>query len=153
MIKVGSKAPDFTLFDSDLQKHSLKDYSGKKVALAFYPGAFTSVCTKEMCTFRDSLSNFNKLNATVLGISVDSPFANKAFAEQNNLNFPLLSDYARNVSKLYGGVHEDFAGLPGYSVSKRAVFVIDEKGVVKYAWVTETPSNEPPYEEIKKALQ
>lgn len=152
MINVGEKAPNFTLFDTERKEHSLSDYQGKKVVLAFYPGAFTGVCTKEMCTFRDSLSTFNKLNAVVLGISVDSPFTNKAFAEHNKLSFPLLSDYERVVSKLYGGVYEDFAGLKGYSASKRAVFVINENGTVTYAWVTDAPGTEPPYEEIERVL-
>lgn len=152
MVKVGDKAPTFTLFDTERKEHSLTDYKGKKVVLAFYPGAFTGVCTKEMCTFRDSMSKFNELNAVVLGISVDSPFANKAFAEQNKLTFPLLSDYDRTVSNLYGGVYEDFAGLKGYSASKRSVFVVDELGVVKYRWVTDAPGTEPPYEEVQRAL-
>ncbi len=153
MVTVGSKAPDFTLFDTERQERSLSDFAGKKVVLAFYPGAFTSVCTKELCTFRDSMAQLNSLNATIIGISVDSPFANKAFATQNNLEFPLLSDYERAVSNMYGGVHEDFAGLKGYSASKRAVFVIDEQGVVRYAWVTDTPGTEPPYDEIQQALK
>ena len=92
-IKVGSKAPEFTLFDTDKKPRSLSEFRGKNVVLAFYPGAFTGVCTKELCAFRDAMSNFNNLNAQVVGISVDSPFANKAFATQNNLQFPLLSDY------------------------------------------------------------
>ena len=121
--------------------------------LAFYPGAFTGVCTKELCTFRDAMSNFNNLNAQVVGISVDAPFANKAFATQNNLQFPLLSDYSREVSKEYGGVHEDFAGMKGYSASKRAVFIIDANGTVKYAWVSENPGVEPDYNAITQALK
>ncbi len=151
-IEVGNKAPNFKLFDSEKNLRSLEEYKGKKVILAFYPGAFTGVCTNEMCAFRDSFSNFNELNAQILGISVDSPFANKAFATQNNLQFSLLSDYTREVSKLYGGVHEDFAGMKGYSASKRAVFVIDENGIVKYIWISENSGVEPDYKEIKKYL-
>ncbi len=151
-IEVGNKAPNFKLFDSEKNLRSLEEYKGKKVILAFYPGAFTRVCTNEMCAFRDSFSNFNELNAQILGISVDSPFTNKAFATQNNLQFSLLSDYTREVSKLYGGVHEDFAGMKGYSASKRAVFVIDENGIVKYIWISENPGVEPDYKEIKKYL-
>jgi glutaredoxin-dependent peroxiredoxin len=149
---VGETAPAFTLFDADRKATSLKDFSGKKVVLAFYPGAFTGVCTKELCTFRDSLSVLGGLNAQILGVSVDGPFANKSFATANNLTFPLLSDYGRDVSKKYGGVHDDFVGLTGYSVSKRAVFVIDAKGVVRYAWVSDNPGVEPPYDEITKSL-
>jgi glutaredoxin-dependent peroxiredoxin len=152
-INVGNKAPEFTLFDSDKKPRSLSEFRGKKTVLAFYPGAFTGVCTKELCTFRDAMSNFNNLHAQVVGISVDSPFANKAFAMQNNLQFPLLSDYTREVCKQYGGVHEDFAGLKGYTASKRAVFIVDANGSVKYAWVSENPGIEPDYDAISQALK
>ena len=152
-INVGSKAPEFALFDTNNKSRSLSEFRGKNIVLAFYPGAFTGVCTKELCTFRDAMSNFNNLNAQVVGISVDAPFANKAFATQNNLQFPLLSDYSREVSKEYGGVHEDFAGMKGYSVSKRAVFIIDAKGNVKYMWVSENPGVEPDYNAISQALK
>ncbi|MGD1044978.1 MAG: peroxiredoxin [Bacteroidota bacterium] len=152
-VNVGSKAPEFTLFDADKKSRSLSEFLGKKVVLAFFPGAFTGVCTKELCTFRDAMSNFNNLNAQVVGISVDAPFANKAFAMQNNLQFPLLSDYTREVSKQYGGVHEDFAGMKGYSASKRAVFIIDTNGSVKYTWVSENPGVEPDYNAVTQALK
>ena len=152
-INIGSKAPDFTLFDTNNKSRSLSEFRGKNIVLAFYPGAFTGVCTKELCTFRDAMSNFNNLNAQVVGISVDAPFANKAFATQNNLQFPLLSDYSREVSKEYGGVHEDFAGMKGYSASKRAVFIVDANGNVKYAWVSENPGMEPDYNAITQALK
>ena len=99
------------------------------------------------------MANFNNLNAQVIGISVDSPFANKAFAAQNNLQFPLLSDYSRAVSKLYGGVHEDFAGMTGYSAAKRAVFIVDTKGTVKFVWVSENPGVEPDYDAVAQALK
>jgi len=149
----GSKAPEFTLFDTEKKPRSLSDFRNKNVVLAFYPGAFTGVCTKEMCTFRDAMSNFNDLQAQVVGISVDAPFANKAFAGQNNLQFPLLSDYTREVSKQYGGLQDDFAGLKGYSVSKRAVFIIGTDGMVKYIWVSENPGVEPEYDAIAAALK
>jgi len=149
----GSKAPEFTLFDTEKKPRSLSDFRNKNVVLAFYPGAFTGVCTKEMCTFRDAMSNFNDLQAQVVGISVDAPFANKAFAGQNNLQFPLLSDYTREVSKQYGGLQDDFAGLKGYSVSKRAVFIIGTDEMVKYAWVSENPGVEPEYDAIAAALK
>jgi glutaredoxin-dependent peroxiredoxin len=152
-ITQGSVAPEFTLYDSEKKLRSLSEFRGKKVVLAFYPGAFTGVCTKELCSFRDSISKFNELNAQVVGISVDSPFANKAFASQNNLQFPLLSDYTRETCKQYGGVHEDFAGIKGYSASKRAVFVLDTKGIVLYHWISENPGVEPPYDDISKALK
>ncbi len=152
-ITIGSKAPEFTLFDTENKSRSLSEFRGKNIVLAFYPGAFTGVCTKEFCTFRDAMSSFNTLNAQVVGISVDAPFANKAFAKQNNLQFPLLSDYTRAVSKQYGGVHEDFAGLKGYSASKRAVFIIDASGIVKYVWISENPGVEPDYTAISQALK
>jgi len=151
-LKKGDRAPAFTLYDTEKKSRSLSEFLGKKTVLAFYPGAFTGVCTKEMCTFRDSLTSLGSLNAQVVGISIDSPFANKAFAEQNKLAFPLLSDPSLNVSRSYGGLQENFAGLQSYTASKRAVFVIDSVGIVQYAWVTDNPGVEPPYGEIEKAL-
>jgi glutaredoxin-dependent peroxiredoxin len=151
-VTVGSKAPDFTLFDTEKKSRSLKEFLGKKTVLVFYPGAFTGVCTKELCTLRDSMTRFNELNAQVIGISVDSPFANKAFATQNNLQFPLLSDFTKATIQAYGIVHDGFAGLTGYLASKRSVFVLDKEGVVRYAWVSDNPGVEPIYEEVTKAV-
>jgi peroxiredoxin len=151
-LSVGNTAPNFTLVDTDRKERSLSEFLGKKTVLAFLPGAFTGVCTKEMCTFRDAAANLSTLNAQVVGISVDSPFANKAFADANKLTFPMLSDWSRETIKQYAGVHDDFAGLKGYTASKRAVFVLDANGVVKYAWISEAPGNEPPYDEVNKAL-
>ncbi|MEJ5257423.1 MAG: peroxiredoxin [Fervidobacterium sp.] len=150
MLKVGMGTPDFELVDHELNKVRLSSIKGK-VVLVFYPGAFTSVCEKELCTFRDMIAKFNNLNATIFGISIDSPFANKAFAEKNRINFRLLSDFGGLVSKEYGGVHENFIGIPNYTVAKRAVFVVED-GKVLYAWVTEDPRVEPPYEEVEKVL-
>lgn len=151
-LKKGDRAPAFTLYDTDKKPRSLSEFLGKKIVLAFYPGAFTGVCTKEMCTFRDSLASLGSLNAQVVGISVDSPFANRAFAEQNKLTFPLLSDFSREVSKNYGGVYDDFSGLKSYTASKRSVFVLDTGGIVQYAWITDNAGVEPPYAEVEKAL-
>lgn len=151
-LKVGDKAPDFTLVDTERKERSLKEFLGKKTVLAFFPGAFTGVCTKEMCALRDSLASLGSLNAHVVAISVDSPFANKAFADANKLTFTVLSDYTRGTVKKYAGIHEDFAGIKGYTASKRAVFALDKNGVVKYAWISENPGVEPPYQEINKAL-
>ncbi|MBI4548765.1 MAG: peroxiredoxin [Ignavibacteriae bacterium] len=151
-LKVGDKALDFTLIDTERKERSLKEFLGKKTVLALFPGAFTGVCTKEMCTFRDSMSELNNMSAQVVAISVDSPFSNKAFAEANKLTFPVLSDYTRQIIKHYAGVHEDFAGLKGYAASKRSVFVLDKNGIVKYAWISENPGIEPPYDEVRKAL-
>jgi peroxiredoxin len=152
VITVGAKAPDFKLVDTDRKERTLSEFLNRKTILAFYPGAFTGVCDKEFCALRDAMATFNSLNAQVVGISVDGPFANKAFANANKLTFPLLSDLTNEVCKKYCGVHEDFAGVKGYTVSKRAVFVLDKTGVVKYSWISESPGVEPLYEEIKKAL-
>jgi peroxiredoxin len=150
--EVGQKPPDFQLPDQDRKAKSLKDFAGKKLVLAFFPGAFTSVCTKELCTFRDSTQNLNTLNAQVVGIDVNDPFTNKAFADENRLQFPLLSDYARNTVRAYKINHDDFAGLKGYTAAKRSIFVLDDKGTVRYRWVSDDPLKEPNYEEIKTAL-
>ncbi|MEM3851611.1 MAG: peroxiredoxin [Methanomassiliicoccales archaeon] len=150
-LKVGDKAPDFALPKGRDQIVSLKDLTSKgKVVLAFYPGDFTSVCTNEMCTFRDSLKEFEKLNATVVGISGDSYFVHDAFRKANNLNFDLLSDYDHKIAKLYGVSYDNFLGLSG--VSKRSVFIVDKNGIVRYRWVTENAGNLPDFEEIKKEL-
>ncbi len=152
-VKVGQKAPNFTLPDTNLKPRMLKDFLGKKVVLVFYPGAFTAVCTKEMCIFRDSLTKLSELEAQVIGISVNDPFSNKAFAEANSLNFPLLSDYNRDVVRLYGVAAEDFAGLRGYTAAKRSVFILDKNSTVRYIWISEDPRKEPPYEEIERKLE
>ncbi|MDD8019172.1 MAG: peroxiredoxin [Bacteroidota bacterium] len=151
-VSVGQKAPDFTLVDTVRKPHTLSEFAGKKVILAFYPGAFTAICEKELCSFRDSITQFNSLNAQVIGVSVDTPFSNKAFGEKNGITFPLLSDYSRYVSSQYCGLVNNFAGLIGLTASNRAVFVIDGSGKVTYAWISENPGVEPPYDEIKKAI-
>ena len=136
---VGQKAPQFILVNTDLKTVSLSDLTGKNVVVAFYPAAFTGVCQKEMCTFRDALNEFTSANTAVLGVSVDSPFANKEFAAKNGLNFPLLSDITRDVIKQYNVVFNDLAGVKGFTVAKRAVFVIDRQGVIRYKWVAPEP--------------
>ncbi|MEM0374196.1 MAG: peroxiredoxin [Sulfolobaceae archaeon] len=155
-VNVGDPAPDVTLVDTDLKPVKISDFKGSVTILAFYPGAFTSVCTKEMCTFRDSLAKFNKFNAKVVGISVDPPFSNKAFKEQNNLNFTILSDYNREAVRKYG-LEFDFGNLipslKGYIASKRAVFVLDKNGIVRWKWVSDDPRVEPPYSEIEKVVE
>jgi peroxiredoxin len=148
-VEIGQKLPEIQLHDQDRKQRSLNEFLGKKTVLAFFPGAFTGVCTKEMCTFRDSLQS---LPAQVVGISVNDPFTNKAFAETHQLQFPILSDYARETIKKLNIFHNDFAGLKGYTAAKRSVFILDEKGVVRYKWVSEDPLKEPNYEEIKTTL-
>jgi glutaredoxin-dependent peroxiredoxin len=153
MVNQGEKAPSFTLPDTDRKPRSIQEFLKPNGAtlLAFFPGAFTSVCTREMCTLRDNMQELNKINAQVVGISVNDPFTNKAFAQNNNLNFPILSDYNREVVKLYNVYHENFGNLKGYTVAKRSVFILDHNGVVVYKWVSDDPSKEPNYEELKKA--
>ncbi len=151
-LKVGDKAPEFSLVDTRKKYRTLGEILGKKTIIAFYPAAFTGICTKEMCSFRDSLASLNNMNATVVGISVDPPFSNRAFAEQNKLNFPVLSDFTRDVSSQYSGLYMDLGGVAGYTAAKRSVFVLDESGVVKYAWISDNPGAEPNYDEVKSAL-
>lgn len=151
-VEEGKKPPEFQLPDQDRKQRALKDFLGKKTVLAFFPGAFTSVCTKEMCTFRDSMQALNSLNAQVIGISVNDPFTNKAFAEANKLEFPILSDYSRETVRKFNVFHDNFAGLTGYTVAKRSVFVLDELGVLRYKWVSDDPGKQPDYDAIKKVL-
>ena len=152
-IKVGDKAPNFTLPDVDLKPRSLKEFMGQKTVLAFFVGAFTSTCTKEMCEFRDSMARLIDLKTQVIGISVNDPFSNKGFAEKNRLSFPILSDYKREVIKAYGLELPNFAGLNGYTVAKRSIFILDENGTVRYAWISDDPAVEPNYQEIQKTLE
>ena len=151
--EVGQKAPQFTLVDTDLKARSLADFAGKNVVLAFYPAAFTGVCQKELCTFRDALNDFTGAHTAVLGVSVDSPFANKEFAAKNGLNFPVLSDIARDAIRHYDVVFSDLAGIKGFTVAKRSVFVIDKQGVIRYRWVAPEPKVEPNYDEVKAAVK
>jgi peroxiredoxin len=152
-VKIGDKAPTFILPDTDLKPRSLQEFLGSKVVLAFFVGAFTSVCTKEMCAFRDSMARLIDLKAQVIGISVNDPFSNKAFAKKNRLTFPILSDYNRQAIKEYGVETSDFAGLNGYTVAKRSIFIVDKNGVVRYVWTTENPTIEPDYMDIENALE
>lgn len=153
MVNQGEKAPAFTLADSDRKPRSLQELLKPKGAtlLAFFPGAFTGTCTKEMCALRDNLAEFNKINAQVVGIDVNDPWTNKAFAEKNGLTFTILSDYNRDIVRMYNVFHNDFGNLKGYTVAKRSVFILDQNGVVTYKWVSDDPSKEPNYDELKKA--
>ncbi len=150
-----SKAPDFTLktkTDSGLVDVKLSDNFGKKkTVLLFFPLAFTGVCTNEMCAVRDSLQQYESLNAAVYGISVDSPFAQEAFAKKEGINFPLLSDFNRTACKAYDAHYEDFIGFAG--VAKRSAFVIDENGTILYSSSSDDPKVLPDFEAIQKALQ
>lgn len=151
--EVGQKAPSFTLVGTDLKAVSLADFAGKNVVLAFYPAAFTGVCQKELCTFRDQLNDFAGANTAVVGVSVDSPFANKEFAAKNGLTFPLLSDINREAIKQYDVVFNDLAGVKGFTVAKRAIFVLDKQGMVRYRWVAPEPKVEPDYAAVAAAVK
>ena len=150
-VDVGAKAPDFTLPNQDRQNVTLSDELKKgPVVLAFFPAAFSSVCQQEMCTFRDSAAEFNKVNATVIGVSTDTFFAQKAWSDQYKFSFPLLSDYNKDVIRKYGVVNADMIGLK--DIAKRAVFVIDRNGVVRHREVLDDARNEPSYDKVKQAL-
>ena len=149
-VDVGSKAPDFTLTNQDRQPVRLSEQRGKPVVLAFFPAAFSSVCTKELCTFRDSLAKLGAAKAQVYGISVDTFFTLKAFQEHEQLTFPLLSDFNKEVIRDYGVFNEDMIGLKG--IAKRAVFVIDGDGIVRHREVLEDARNEPDYSLVFASL-
>ncbi|HYZ50600.1 MAG TPA: peroxiredoxin [Nitrososphaeraceae archaeon] len=149
---IGDSAPDFDLADADLKMQKLSNYKGKPVVLAFFPAAESPVCTKEMCTFRDSLQELKGYDAQILGISVDGPFANKIFTENRHLNFPILSDYKRETINNYGIVMPNLGPLQDYNAAKRSIFVLDSAGKIRYKWISDNPLIEPNYEEIRAAL-
>ena len=148
MVQIGDAAPDFTLKNTEKSDVSLADYAGQTVILAFYPGAFTGVCDKEMCAFQDNLSKLNDANAVVLGISVDSPWANAEFARKYDLGFTLLSDIDRVVVNSYDATFVGLGGIEGYVCANRIVIVIDKNGVVQHRWVAENPGVEPDYDAV-----
>src|SRR6187397_1706145 len=149
--ETGSIAPDFTLPNQDREPVTLSRQRGRPTVLAFFPAAFSSVCQKELCTFRDALAQLNKVNAQVYGISVDTFFSLKAFADQQHLTFPLLSDFNKQVIRDYGVFNEDMIGLKG--IAKRAVFVLDKNGVVRHREVLEDARNEPDYAAATASLK
>lgn len=150
-LKIGDKAPNFTLVSSDKKNVSLSDYSGQNLVLMFFPMAFTGVCTEQLCTTRDVLYDYNKLNTSVLGISVDSPFSLDKFKSEQNLNFPLLSDFNKEAITAYDCAYETFAfGLKG--VAKRSAFIIDKQGIIQYAEVLESAGDLPNFNAIKTTL-
>jgi peroxiredoxin len=151
-VSVGNLAPDFSLLDGEKKERKLSSFKGSKVVIAFFPGVFTGVCTKEMCRLNDSLGMLQKADAQVLGISVDPVYAQKAFASANKLTFPILSDYTRYVSLEYCGLVNDFSGMPGFTASKRSVYVLDRGQKVTYVWVGEHPGVEPPYDDVFAAV-
>lgn len=151
LIQTGQTAPDFTLYNTEKQPITLSGQRGKNVLLLFFPLAFTSVCTAELCSVRDSLKVYESLNAVPFGISVDSLYALKKFKEEQSLNFDLLSDFNKTVSAAYGSLYEQWGfGMQG--VSKRSAFVIDREGVVQYTEVLENAGLQPDFDAIKNAL-
>lgn len=150
-IKVNVEAPDFKLQNTNREFVSLSDYRGKKnVLILFYPLAFSSVCTAELCSTRDNLKIYESFDAEVIGISIDSFFVQKTFKESQNLNFQLLSDFNKDVSSNYGVLYEDFFGMKG--VAKRSAFIIDKEGIVRYSEVLEDSSDVPNFESIQNTL-
>lgn len=147
----GQQAPEFTLRDSDKQEVKLSDYKGKNVVVLFFPLAFTGVCTAELCSLRDNMTAYNSLNAEVLAISVDSLFTLDKFKKEQGFNFPLLSDFNKDVSAAYGSLYEDFVlGMKG--VSKRSAFVIDKEGMIRYAEVLEDAGKIPDFDAVQRTL-
>ena len=154
VLRLGQRAPEFHLPDADRKMRSLGEFTKLgSLVLAFFPFAFSGVCDKEMCTFRDGFGALQGAGAQLVGVSVDSSFSLKAFAQTYNLQFPLLSDFNKKVTKLYGVLQDPWAGLGYRGVAKRSTFVVDRKGVLRHRWVTEVPSEEPPYSEVVKAVQ
>lgn len=150
-LQVGQSAPDFTLYNTEKQEVTLSQQRGQKVLLLFFPLAFTSVCTAELCDVRDNLKVYEELNARPFGISVDSLFSLKKFKEEQNLNFDLLSDFNKEASKAYHSLYETFGfGMQG--VTKRAAFVIDENGIIQYAEVLENAGLQPNFQAIVETL-
>jgi alkyl hydroperoxide reductase subunit AhpC len=151
-IQTGQQAPAVTLFDSDKNKVSLADQKGSNVVVLFFPLAFTGVCTTELCNVRDNIGIYNRTNAKVFGVSVDSLFSLGKFKAEQNLNFPLLSDFNKEAAKAFGVLYETFPAFEMQGVSKRAAFVIDKEGVVQYAEVCPTPGDLPNFTAIQETL-
>ncbi len=150
-IEIGQTAPGFTLHDTDKNKVSLTDFTGKNVLLLFFPQAFTGVCTKELCAVRDDISRYSNVNAQIIGISVDSVFTLKKYKEEQQFNFPLLSDFNKEVSAAYGSLYTEWI-LDMKGVSKRSAFIIDREGKVAYAEVLESAGDMPDFEAINQKL-
>jgi glutaredoxin-dependent peroxiredoxin len=153
-LRLGQKVPGFELPDADNKVRALDEFTKKgNVVLAFFPFAFSGTCDKEMCTFRDGFGTLQSARAQLVGISVDSSYSLRAFAQTYNLQFPLLSDFNKKITKIYGVLQDPWVGLGYKGVAKRAVFVVDGRGMLRYRWVTDVPSDEPPYAEVMKATQ
>ncbi len=152
-IKKGSTAPELTLFDSDKNAVNLADYKGKNLLVLFFPLAFTGVCTAELCNVRDNIALYNNSNAQVLGISVDSLFTLDKFRKEQQLNFPLLSDFNKVASTAFDVLYETFPAFGMHGVSKRAAFVIDKEGIIQYSEECATPGDLPDFNAIQETLK
>lgn len=151
-VSVGEKAPSFTLRNTKTEEVNLSDFSDNNLVILFFPLAFTGVCTAELCDVRDNMNKYNSLDASVVGISVDSPFTLQKFKEAEGYNFPLLSDFNKEVSRAYGALYEDFV-LDMKGVSKRSAFVVDKKGTIRYAEILEDAGQQPNFEAIINCLE
>ena len=152
-LDIGDKAPDFELVDTNLKMRSMKEFAGRKVVISFFVAASSPVCETELCTFRDSWSEIADLGADVIAISNDGPFANKAFAEKNDLNFPVLGDYTSSTIRDYGVLMPNLLHIKDYNAAKRSVFIVMEDGTIGYKWVSDDPLKEPDYDKIKSFLK
>lgn len=150
-IETGKPAPDFSLFDTDRNKQTLSDLKGKNVLLLFFPQAFTSTCTRELCAVRDDIGRYSNASAQVIGISVDSVFTLKKYKEDQHYNFPLLSDFNKEVSALYDTLYDTWI-LDMKGVSKRSAFIIDKEGIIRYAEVLEKAGDVPYFAAINQLL-
>ncbi|MFT6202542.1 MAG: peroxiredoxin [Spirosomataceae bacterium] len=150
-LKVGDKAPNFTLINTETKEVSLSDYKDKNVVLLFFPLAFTGVCTTELCEMRDNIVTYSDLDAEIVAVSVDSPFTLAKFKEEQKLPFPLLSDFNKTTSEAYDSIYEDFVlGMKG--VSKRSAFVIDKAGVIQHAEVLADAGKIPDFKAVQSVL-
>lgn len=151
-LKAGDKAPDFTLRSSEKEQISLKQYRGQNTVILFFPMAFTGVCTKELCAMRDSIADYEKLNAQILAISVDSVFTLGKWKAEQHFNFPMLSDFNKTVSKKYDSLYKEFV-FEMKGVSKRSAFVVDKEGIIRYAEVLENAGEIPNFDAVKQTLE
>lgn len=150
-LEIGAVAPKLALVSDSREVVNLP-VDGEVAVLAFFPAAFAGVCTTEMCSFRDAMAQFNSLGAKVFGVSVDSPFSLAEFKKKNGLNFPLLADFTHAAIKAFGLEFPDLAGIPGYTVARRSVFVIGKNGRIAWSWLSDAPANEPDYDAVKQAV-
>ena len=150
-IQVGQQAPDFILYDTDKKPVMLSAQRGKNVVLLFFPLAFTSTCTQELCGVRDEIPHFNAVDAQVFGISVDAPPSLARFKQEQGLNFPLLSDFNKEASAAWDSLYDIFNGWM-LGVSKRSAFVIDKQGIIRYAEILENVGDLPDFEAINATL-